>query len=176
MFSAKNFKNISYTLTTRLQMRMCSTFYNGMFETSPVVIKSDVLYKKHLNPATANHGSVEKLIANFMSDRDFLCKKLSYKGQIYTANDLVVLKVLNQGSLRIGLVHTMVVRNDKVFFVVKEYEAKRCWLSYYEAELISDRYVQNDARALADYKPLINYGSQTKLYFCLHHHISHDLD
>jgi hypothetical protein len=71
---------------------------------------------------------------------------------------------------------TILIRGDSVFFIVKQYVAIRSWLRFFKSS--SDDPVLSifDARNLADYKPLINHGTSSQLFFCLHHHISSSFD
>ena len=170
--SAKNFKNISLTLATRQQLRLCSVYYHGMFQTVDLLLLDKVTYKSNMK----GNSDLEKSILFYMKERDFLCQELSYRNQKYKVGDLVVVQAYNQDELIVGLLLSMLIRGDSVMFVVKEFIARRNWLRLFKAE--SDDPVLSifDAHLLADYKPLINQGTSSQMFFCLHHHISSSFD
>ena len=167
--SSKNFKNISRTVSIRQQMRMASTYYNGMFETADFNVPEKVTLKRDLPEDTDFHSSLRE----FMGDTDFICREISVNSQLYRNGDLVVIEAVDRNNLKIGLIETILVKSDTVWFVSKGYLAQRCNLGYFisknqEEERSS---IINSSR-LADYKPLIMHGTTTKFKFSLHHHIS----
>ena len=170
--ASKNFKNISLTLATRQQLRLSSVYYHGMFDTDELVISDKVMYKKDLGGST----ELEKSMMPFVSDDDFICGEVVFRNQVYNKGDLVVMKVFNQDELKVGLVICILVRNNTVFFVVKEFLAKRNWLRFFKG--YSENAVMSiiDAKHLGDYKPLNYQGTASHPYFCLHHHVSHSFD
>jgi hypothetical protein len=119
---------------------------------------------------------LEKSILPFMNNQDFLSPAVSFRSQMYKSGDIVVLKTYNPDELKVGLVLTILIRGDSVFFIVKPFVAIRSWLRFFKSS--SDDPVLSifDARNLADYKPLINHGTSSQLFFCLHHHISSSFD
>ena len=165
-------KNISYTLATRQQMRLSSVYYHGMFDTVELIVSDKVAYKRSLKGKT----DLEKSILPFMREQDFLCTELLFRSQKYKVGDLVVMQSYSQDELKIGLILSMLIREDSVLFVVKQYIARRSWLRFFKAD--SDDPVLSifDAKHLADYKPLNNHGTSSQLFFCLHHHISSSFD
>ena len=165
-------QNISLTLTTRQQMRLSSVYYHGMFDTGEIVVAGKVSYKKSMRGNT----ELEKSILPFMNDQDFLCPAVSFRSQMYQAGDLVVLKAYNQDELKVGLILSMLIRKDSVFFVVKQYTARRDWLRFFKGESDDPILSIFDAKNLADYKPLNNHGTSSRLFFCLQHHISSSFD
>ena len=172
--SAKNFKNISLTLATRQQLRIASVYYRGMFDTSELVIAGKVTYKKDMTSGT----DLEKAVIPFMNNDDFVCADIVFRSQVYKPGDIIVVKAYNQDEIKVGLVMALLVRKNKVFFVIKEFLAKRHWLRFFKASSASDCPVLSviDASLIADYKPLNNQGTSSHPFFCLHHHISHSFD
>ena len=128
--SAKNFKNISFTLATRQQLRLCSVYYHGMFQTVDLVLSDKVTYRSNMKGSS----DLEKSILPYMKEHDFLCQDLSYRNQNYKVGDLVVLQTYSQDELKVGLLLSMLIRDDSVMFVVKEYIARRNWLRLFKAE------------------------------------------
>ena len=86
--SAKNFKNISHTISHRQQMRMCSTYYNGMFNTRYVSLPSKVLTKLDLS----NSEMVRKIADFLTSSNDLICSEIEFKCRKYKEGDIIVIK------------------------------------------------------------------------------------
>jgi hypothetical protein len=146
--------------------------YRGMFDTVEIVVADKIQYKSSMKGNT----DLEKSILPFMNNQDFLSSAVSFRSQMYKSGDIVVLKTYNPDELKVGLVLTILIRGDSVFFIVKPFVAIRSWLRFFKSS--SDDPVLSifDARNLADYKPLINHGTSSQLFFCLHHHISSSFD
>ena len=146
--------------------------YHGMFDTVEIVVADKIQYKSSMKGNT----DLEKSVLPFMNDQDFLSSAVSFRSQMYKLGDIVVLETYNPDELKVGLILTILIRGDSAFFIVKQYVAIRSWLRFFKAS--SDDPVLSifDARNLADFKPLINHGTSSQLFFCLHHHISTSFD
>ena len=166
--SAKNFRNISLTLSTRQQMRLCSVYYHGMFETSDLIVSSKATYKSSLQGNT----ELEESILPFMENQDFLCSKVEFRSQQYESNQLVLLKVYNPDEVKVGLILSILVKEKSAYFITKQFVAKRNSLRYFQAKSVDPVLALSDVTKLADFKPLVNQGTTTKIFFCLHHHAS----
>ena len=153
-------------------MRLSSVLYHGMFDTVEIVVADKIQYKSSMKGNT----DLEKSVLPFMNDHDFLSSAVSFRSQMYKSGDIVVLETYNPDELKVGLILTILIRGDSAFFIVKQYVAIRSWLRFFKAS--SDDPVLSifDARNLADFKPLINHGTSSQLFFCLHHHISTSFD
>ena len=93
----------------------------------------------------------------------------------YVNGDLLVIEVIDVDNIIVGIVQTILIKNDKVYFVVLRYDASRNFLQYFESKQSDDpvsTYVKSDD--LADFKPLIKRGSISRFEFVLHHRISFD--
>ena len=93
----------------------------------------------------------------------------------YVNGDLLVIEVLDVDNIVVGIVQTILIKNDKVYFVVERRDASRNFLQYFETKQSDDpvsAYVKSDD--LADFKPLIKRGSLSRYEFVLHHRISFD--
>ena len=173
--SAKNFKNITLTVTVQQQMRMASIYYRGMFDTSPHTLPEKVLYKKDLESTPENPMLVK--VREFIGPGDLVCNEIALNHQKYRKEDLVVLKV-NDGieDLTVGVIGAVVVKNNRVFLALRDYKAVKHSLGYYETVQIGVDYQFVEAKNLADFKPLQKHGTSMKFQFVLHHHISHNID
>ena len=170
--AAKNFKNISLTVSVRQQMRMASIYYLGMFETKLFTLPEKVLNKKALPKS-----QFWDKIAPFMTDSDLVCSEVFYNNQKYNKGDIVVLKVTEGGEkLLIGLIEVILVRKTKVYLVVTRFVASKRDLGFFETESSDDELAYVEAKVLADFKPLIMRGTVSKFQFILHHNISFSHD
>ena len=165
--ASKNFKNISLTVSTRQQMRLSSVYYHGMFATTDLLILSKTSYKKSLVEDTSLQS-----VLPFMSDTDFLCSVVEFRSQVYKSGDLVVLEISGQDEIKVGLIVSILVRKESVLLVTREFSATRNYLHFFQAQSDELTMTLNKADQLVDYKPLLNHGTPSQVFFCLHHHIS----
>ena len=166
--SAKNYKNISKTISTRQQMRQSSVFYHGMFPTTNIVISQRATTKCSLK----GKDMFEMFVLPYMSPSDFLCTELEVKSQVYKAGQLVVLEQLSLDVIKVGLIVSILVKPTSVRFVTQQYIAERENLQYFTASSENSLLAMQDVTSIADFKPLINHGTTSKIVFCLHHYIS----
>ena len=105
--AAKNFKNISYPVAVRQQMRQASIIYRGMFEVQPFILPEKMFTVQDLDVNCQD--SVLIRLRDFMSTSSFYCYDIEYKSQRYVRGDLVVLKVISEvvmfSWLSIDLLH-----------------------------------------------------------------------
>ena len=167
--ASKNFINISLTVSTRQQMRLSSVFYHGMFPKSDIVISDKITFKSSLKGST----EFDKSLLSFMSETDFLCSEVQIRNQLYKNSQLVVLELLSPDELKVGLILSILVKDQSVFFVNKQYLATRHTLQYFHVQSDDPTIAFSDATKIVDYKPLINHGTASQVFFCLHHHLSY---
>ena len=169
--SAKNFKNISLTLAVRQQMRMASKYYSGFFDTAAVHLPGELTSKESLPEGLDLFDKLKE----FMAPSDAVCKEVVSRGQKYQTGDIIVLKAQDSDSLEIGVILSILVKPSKVFFVTRRYEAVRNPFNCFVTKTLTNKsptFV--NALKLADFKPLVKYGTDQKFKFYLHHHISYD--
>ena len=167
--SAKNVINITKTVTERQQMRAVSVFYHGMFNFEPFTLPDNVLSKSEINEDSGLH----KKLKSYMSDSDVICSNVVANNQAYKTGDLVVLEITDCDNLSVGLIQAILIKLNKVYFVIKRYSAIRKWLQYFESEKKGESVEEFvDCNRLVDYKPVIKRGTTEKFIFILHHHIS----
>ena len=166
--SAKNFKNISLTVSVRQQMRMASVYYNEMFE--PVLKLPENVKTK---AAIVEDSVFSSNLRSLMDEDDIVCAEVDLKCQKYQSGDILVLDAFDRDSLKVGVIQTILVRGSEVYFVVIRYSAKRHKLGYFVTEDVDDQEsCVCKASRIADYKPLIMHGTLTKFKFALHHYVS----
>ena len=168
--SAKNFKNISLTVSVRQQMRMASVYYTGMFATKDFTVPEKAVTKNEL-PQTVS-GLWDR-VRDFMSNDDLLCSEIFVKQQKYEKGDLVVLEV-KEGCevMEVGLIEVIVVKKNRIFFVMRTYEALKQSLGYFLTHGLNVDISIQEVHVLADSKPLIKHGTTVQFQFVLHHHLS----
>ena len=149
-------------------MRAASVFYSGMFNSEAFILPQQVTYKKNLSSDTSFHQELK----NFMCDEDMLSSEIIADGQTYKNGDLIVLQIDDCDTLKVGLIQSILIRNDKVYFVCKVFTCIRNWLQYFESQECEEFCSFVDSRKIADYKPLIKRGTIVKFVFVLHHRIS----
>ena len=170
--SSKNFVNIAKTLARRQQYRQSSVYYNGMFDTDEIHLPADVKRKEDLEDSPK--GSSFHKIFEFMDDDSILSNEVMFRNQMYGQEDVVVLKVLNKDHMYIGVIKGVLLKQDVLYFLVSCYEVVRDMnLRYFvTVDRTSTNFSFVMSSRLADYKPLIKYGTSSKFKVTLHHHIS----
>ena len=168
--NAKNFINISFTLAERQQMRMASVYFEGMFETEKCKLPEKVSYKKDIPDDT----NFQKKLKEFMGQSDLICEEIEIHNQCYKKGELIVIEAIDNHTLKVGIVLSILVKSSRVYFVAKRYEARRDSLEYFSSDKQLEDVSFIDAERLHDYKPLKIIGTQRKFVFPLHHHISFD--
>ena len=111
-----------------------------------------------------------------MSETDFLCSEIVIKEQCYRSGQLVVLEIFNPDELKVGLIVSILVKENAAYFVTKHYVAKRHFLQYFEARSEDPTMALSDSCRIVDFKPLVNHGTASQLFFCLHHHLSYSYE
>ena len=108
--SAKNFKNISLTISVRQQMRMASVFYNGYLETAEVKYPENVKTIDDLEDDSVFNSSLR----SFMGEKDFICNEVVIKSQEYQSGDVVVTKAIDRDNLLVSVIQTILVKNKYI--------------------------------------------------------------
>ena len=171
--SAKNVVNITKTVAVRQQMRAVSFYYRGMFNFAPFILPEVVLGKSEVTEDSDLH----KNLKTFMGDSDVICSNVEVNNQVYQNGDLIVLDVNDNDNMDVGHIQTVLIKMNKVYFVIKRYKAVRRWLQYFESVNSGDsvyEFVESDK--IVDYKPLIKRGTTEKFIFMPHHHISFEYE
>ena len=168
--TSKNTINVSKTLSECQQMRSATVFYKGMFSASPYVLPKEVLRKTELNNSSFNTN-----LKDFVGPNDYVCSSITVKNQLYQNGDLIVIGIEDVYNLYVGLVKTIVVKSNDVYFLVQRYHAERDILHYYTCEKsIQDYYEFINYKNVVDFRPLVYRGSVEKFVFVLNHYISYD--
>ena len=139
-----------------------------MFDSEDFILPEKAIYKKDVT----NNTPVHKELKNFMGDDDLIVSDISANGQSYRNDDLIVLVMKDCDTLEAGVIQTILIKNNQVYFVCKVYTCTRNWLQCFESQRCDDycRFVH--FKQIADYKPLIKRGTSSKFVFMLHHRVS----
>ena len=151
-------------------MRAASVYYKGMFKCDDFLLPQQVLMKRSMLGETDFH----KELKSFMSDSDMVVQEISVENQIYKNGDLVVLEMNDVNLLKVGSVQSILVKNNKVYFVCKVYSCQRSWLQFFESQSCDDQCRFVEFNSILDYKPLIMRGTADKFFFVLHHRVCFD--
>ena len=149
-------------------MRAASVFYNGMFSCEDFILPQQVLMKKNLSTDTDFMNE----LTNFMGDEDLMMSTVTVNSQTYKNGDIIVLEMLDADNVKVGLVQSILVKRNKVYFVCKIYSCIRNWLQFFETRSCSEICSFIDSKDICDFKPLIKRGTVEKFQFVLHHRIS----
>ena len=112
-------------------MRMASFFYRGLFEIEDIRIPEKVTKKSDLSKS----DSFEDAIAGFMTSNDLLSSTILYRGQKYTADELVVIEVVDMSRIAVGIIKSILIRGSSVYFIVKKVFANRVKLNFFVSEI-----------------------------------------
>ena len=153
-------------------MRMCSVYYTGMFQTAKFILPDKVSYKRDMPEDILVLNSLKE----FMGDSDIVCDEVEYLNQRYKRGELVILEAIDRSKLKVGLILSILMKSNKIYFVVRRFEAKRNNLEFFSCISTVNDLSFFDASRLEDYKPLRIIGTQANFVFALHHHISHDFN
>ena len=167
--SAKNMKNITHTLSERQQLRVVSKYYNGFFNCDSFVLPEKVLMKKDLNAS----DPVYKWLIMCMNNEDMLMSKVTVGTQSYKNGDLVILEMKDVNVIKVGLIRSIMLKNEHIYFVCEVSKCTRNWLHFFESSVLYPGYSLISCREIADYKPLVMRGISGKFHTALHHRISH---
>ena len=165
--AAKNFINISHTVSERMQFRIASIYYHGMYNTRNLVYPKEVKTKQEMLSAKGT----DKFIGVLMAEGDLICKKVEYKNRKYETGNVVVLDRKDLLSFDVGLIKAVLVRKQQVFLIIHRFEVS-LKVGYFESGHSSRHLEKIDVCSLQDAYPLFKRGSDSSFILVLHHHIS----
>jgi hypothetical protein len=159
--SAKNFINLPKTLARKNQSQLASRAYHGFF--------SRPLFEFPVKCCPPTEGQLTTF-GNLLQPGDLLTKKVDVSGTTYKINNIVITEVECEDVIRIGVILGIVLRLDKLLFIVSSYDAIRTTFRFFEA-IPRDVVELVDYRNLADFKPLFKRTHGDCFIFFLHHHL-----
>ena len=109
----------------------------------------------------------------FLDNSSIVSESVEYKDQEYKVGDIVVLEAKSQDELKVGLIQSIVVKEEILYYVIYKYSAHRIKsLQYFQSGESDGNLYFIQASNVIDYKPLIMHGTLRKFKFNVHHHIS----
>ena len=172
--SAKNFINITHTVSSRHQLRMCSVYYNGMYNGSLYTVPTKIVKKDELSDS-----DLDMELQTFLcSEGDFLCKEIVYKCRKFVVGDVIVIDRDDLIVIDVGLVKAILVSRGSLSVIVRRYKAVMIGqLPLYLCS--SDRndfthkgLVSVSMGDVIDYYPLMKRGTEDQFVIIMHHHVS----
>jgi hypothetical protein len=166
--ASKNFINISHTISNRQQMRMCSTYYTGMFSCAEFKLPAIVKTRNDLSDS-----EVDQRMKLFMTAAsDLICSEIEYKCRKYIRGDIVVISRHDLLQMEVGLVQAFLVRKRKVFVISKRYIVEQNYLHVFESRILDNDLKLINIANLQDHYPLFKRGTEEKFVILQHHHVS----
>ena len=166
--ASKNFINISHTVSHRQQLRMLSTYYEGMFSCSEFKLPIEVKSRNDLSDS-----GLEKTVKQFMSSAgDLVCSEIEFKCRKFKEGDLVILDRHDLLQMEVGLIKGFLVRKEEIFIIAKKCIADQNFLRVFESSFISSNLEMVNIVSLQDQYPLLKRGTDEKFVFLQHHHVS----
>ena len=96
--------------------------------------------------------------------------KVNIWGTIYKVGHLVVTSVVTRDILEVGVMEKVVVRADKVKFLVTMHDCARDPFNIFQS-CPKNKVKLVSYSSLADFKPLVKRGQGVSFSFVLHHYI-----
>ena len=84
----------------------------------------------------------------------------------------MVLDIIDCDNMSVGVVQSILIRNEDVYLVTTRSKAVRNLLQYFESAVNDHTLHLISVHEIVDYKPLLMRGSLEKFIFVLHHFIS----
>ena len=152
-------------------MRSVSVFYDGMFNFSNFELPEIVFSKIEIKEESQFHSHLK----GAMGSNDLVCASIIVNNQSYKNGDVVVVGIEDSDNLVVGLIKSVLVKDNKVHFVIQRYIASRHWLGYFSCKKPGDDICEFvESTKIKDFKPLIMRGTVQQFLFTLHHHVSFD--
>jgi adenylate kinase len=101
---------------------------------------------------------------------DLVTDKAVVTGTRYLRDQIVVTSVETEDLITVGVILDLVVRRDRLLFILSLHEAVRTPLRFFQA-CPMDKVQVVDYQLLSDFKPLYKRSHSSNFYFFLHHHL-----
>ena len=166
--ASKNFINISHTISHRQQMRLCSTYYNGMFSVKEYKFPDVLKLRSELSGSEADQN-----IGQFMTYAgDLVCTEIEFRCRIYKEGDLVVIRRTDLLEMELGLVKGFLLRKGEIHVIARSCMVNQNYLRVFESSFISNALMMIKIKNLQDHYPLLRRGTEVKFVVLQHHHVS----
>ena len=154
-------------------MRSASVYYDGMFSVTEIELPEKVMQKEDISENCQFNINLKAS----MGEGDVICESIYVNSQQYKNGDLILLALENCDDVTVGHIKTVLIKNNKAYFVVERFRAVRNSLRYFVSMSSTEETFEFvHSASVKDYKPLNMRGTSSRFVFNLHHHISHDYD
>ncbi len=156
MEGAKCFKNVPLTIAKRSQLRMSTILHKGL-------VNEDTVASMKNTQSGSSLISVSKLLRT----TDIVADSAVVKNTEYHGNMLLVLDVNSQEKITAGWLKKIVIRCQKVLFLVTKKECYRGRFQYFESVIGSSSEALIKSEDLRSFKPLLPHGTENSYVFFL---------
>ncbi len=101
---------------------------------------------------------------------DLVTDKAVVAGTVYFKNQIVVTSVSSEDLISVGVIHEVIIRMDRLIFVIALYDAIRTSFRFFQA-CPREKVDIVDYNHLSDFKPLYRRDNSKCFRFFLHHHL-----
>ena len=145
-------------------------FFNGVFKTEDIEVNGKVRRRKDLEKSKETAENLALL--DYTDEDSLVVDEVLYRYQMYRTNEVVILQLIDRNSLKIGLIQSILVKGNMVFFLIYKYITSRHKLGYYVTGEWDQTLYFVSVNTLLDFKPLPMHGQCQKFKFALHHFLS----
>ena len=168
--TSKNFKNVSLTCANRHQRAQVSYSYFGLFPRSKYEVPDNAPIAQDFVKIAAE--PFLKAYLQALDPKTLIPKHIKIYGTNYENGKVLVIRKVEHGKLKVGLIKAISYFNNKVQFVVKTFEANQSkYGSYVTTKFLAENEIV-EYDLLSDYHPLEMIGPCDSFFFILHHYIS----
>ena len=168
--AAKNFKNVPLTCATRHQLAQISYGYFGLFSRNKIEIPDKA--PEALDVAKVTVNPILKSYICSLDPKALIPKNVKVFGTHYEAGQVLILKKLCHGLLKIGLIQCISYNGIALNFCVTTFEASQSKFGFYVTTKFLSDFEATNLDDLADYYPLEMVGPSNSFSFILHHFVS----
>ena len=168
--AAKNFKNVALTCATRHQLAQISYCYYGLFSRNKIEIPDKAPEAFDVSKITLD--PILKSYICSLDPKTLVPKNVKVFGTHYEAGQVLILKKLCHGLLKIGLIKCISSNGISLNFCVSTFEASQSKFGFYVTTKFLSDFEATNLDDLADYYPLETVGPNNSFSFILHHFVS----
>jgi hypothetical protein len=111
-----------------------------------------------------------EIYGSLLHPGDLITDKVVVTGTTYRRDQIVVTSVETEDLITVGVILDLVVRTNRLLFIVALHQAVRTPFRYFQA-CPCDEVQFVDYNLLSDFKPLYKRDQSISFSFFLHHHI-----
>ena len=167
--TAKNFKNVALTCASRHQLAQISYAFTGLFPRSKYEYPDDSVCARTV--AVKDDRFLARYVLT-LNKSALVLKNIKFFGTLYVTGNILVLKKMSPGTLKVGLLRAISIYEDRVNFGVEVFMVLQNRFNFYVTTSRVSVFEKVDYQDLQDYYPLQRYGPIDAFSFPLHHYVS----